>query len=159
MVPAEALRNKILDRLPEQLRLRVAKQLRRARVRATNHPFGIRDKNRVRRNIKQILQRGVSELGPFVLGRSRCVLFRGIRRAHDLASTFLERYPVSRCTSRNSRSNRASDPAQASQRQFPAPSARPRESKAAQEKLPQCLRKLHSSPAETAASASRPHSI
>ena len=101
MAPAKALRHQVFDGLPEQLRLRVTKQFRRTRVRATDHPFGIRDKNRVGRNIKQILQRGMSELGPFVLGRSRCVLFRGIRWAHGLVGPCLRRYAVSPSHTRN----------------------------------------------------------
>ena len=65
---AEPLGYKVLDGLPEQFRLCVAKQFRCAWVRATNDPCGIRDKYRVGRNIKQILQRGVSELGPIRAG-------------------------------------------------------------------------------------------
>ena len=84
MVPAEALRNKILNRLPVKFRLCVTEKFRRTRVRATDHPIGIRDKNRVGRNLEQILQRELSELGPFLLGHSRCVLFRGIRRSQGV---------------------------------------------------------------------------
>ena len=82
MPSAKAFRNQVLDRLAEKLDLRVSKQFRRPRVRTPNYAGGIRDKNRVGRNIKKILQRGMSELGLFVLSRSRRVLFWGIGKAH-----------------------------------------------------------------------------
>ena len=83
MAAAEARRNQVLNGLPEQLALGVTKQFRRARVGATDDALGVRDKNRIGRHIEQVLQRGMSKLGPFVPRRSRCGLFRGIRRAHE----------------------------------------------------------------------------
>ena len=56
MAAAEALRDQILDGLADKFRLCVTKQFRRARIRATDiTAFGVRDKDRVGRNIKQIL--------------------------------------------------------------------------------------------------------
>ena len=82
MVSAKALRNEILHRLAEKLNLRVTKKFRRARVGATNHPLGVCDKNRVWRDIEQILQRRVSELSPFEAGPSRRFPIWGIRWEH-----------------------------------------------------------------------------
>ena len=61
---AESFGNEIFDRLAKQLCLRVTKQPRCSRIRITDQPFGIRDKNRVRRNFEKVLERSVSELGP-----------------------------------------------------------------------------------------------
>lgn len=61
---AESFGNETFDRQAEQLCLCETKQLRCSRIRITDQPFGIRDKNRIRRNFEKILERSVSELGP-----------------------------------------------------------------------------------------------
>jgi hypothetical protein len=82
MPSAKPLGHQVLNGLAEKFGLSVTKKLRRARVRATNHPLGIRDKDCVWRDIEKVLQGGLSELGPSVLSRSRNIWFRRIRRAH-----------------------------------------------------------------------------
>ena len=52
MASAKTFRNQVFDGLAEQLDLGVTEQLRRPRVRTTNYACGVRDKNRVGRNIE-----------------------------------------------------------------------------------------------------------
>jgi hypothetical protein len=80
---AEAGGDQILDWLADELGLGVTKQLCRTRVCATDYAFGIRDKDRVWRDLEQVLQRGLSKLSLMVRRRCRCGLLRGIRRAHE----------------------------------------------------------------------------
>ena len=82
VAPTKPRWNQIFNGLAEEFSLCVSKQFRGARVGTTNYPLGIRDKDRVRRDLEKILQRGLSKLGPFTPRRSRCGLFRGIRRTH-----------------------------------------------------------------------------
>ena len=56
VVAPEALRDQGLDAHPDQFGLLIAEQFRRTRVRATDKPGGVRDKNRVWGKREQIVQ-------------------------------------------------------------------------------------------------------
>ena len=96
MISSEAFWNEILDGLAVKLSLRVAEEFRCARIRATDDPIGIRDKNRVWRHLKQVLKRELRELGPVLPGGRRCSFFGGIRRAHVAVIPSLGTYRVAR---------------------------------------------------------------
>ena len=82
MTAPESLRHQILDGFPDEFVLSMTKEFAGTRVCRTDCASGIRDNYGVWRDLKEIFQRRMSELGPVVPSRSRCVLFRGIRRAH-----------------------------------------------------------------------------
>ena len=83
MMPAKPQRDEAFNRHSDQICRAVTKKLCCTRVRGPDDPLGVRDENCIWRNLEEVIQSGLSELGPYVLSRSRCVLFRGIRRAHD----------------------------------------------------------------------------
>ena len=56
VVAPEALRDQGLDAHPDQFGLGITEEFRRTRVRATDHPGGVRDKNRVWGKREQIVQ-------------------------------------------------------------------------------------------------------
>lgn len=76
MTRPEAFGNEGFDGMADQIRRGVTKQLRRTRVCRTNDAISIRDKYGIWRSREQVLQCKSSELGPFNLCRSRCVLIR-----------------------------------------------------------------------------------
>jgi hypothetical protein len=82
MTAAKPQGDQVFDGLAEELDLRVTKKLGGTRIRATDYTLGVGDKDGVWRDIKKVLQGGLSELGPYVLSRSRCVWFRRISRTH-----------------------------------------------------------------------------
>jgi len=76
MALAEALGDQALNWTAEEFRLRVSEELCRARVRSTDDPLGIRDKDGVWRHFEQVLQRKLSKFGPVRGGTGRCFPFR-----------------------------------------------------------------------------------
>jgi hypothetical protein len=84
MAFAEALRNQGLNRLADELSLRVTEQLGRARVCSANDPVAIRDKDGVWRHLEQVLERELSKLGLILWGPNRSFPIRGIKWEHVL---------------------------------------------------------------------------
>ena len=75
MARPEAFGDQALNGLAEQLHLCVTEQLGGMRIRSADYAVAVRNKNRVGRNIEQILQRRLSNLGLVEFGPSRCCLF------------------------------------------------------------------------------------
>ena len=63
MPASEALRHQGFHVHPRKFRPGVTKQFRRARVRVADHPLGVRDKNCVWRELKEVLQRQMGNFG------------------------------------------------------------------------------------------------
>jgi hypothetical protein len=84
MSRTEAKRHQEFDRLADQLGLGVTKQFDRARISCSNYAIAVRYKDRVWRNLKQVLHIELSVPGPVVLSGIHGVLIRGMGRAHGM---------------------------------------------------------------------------
>jgi hypothetical protein len=84
MAFAEALRNQGLNRLADELSLRVTEQLGCARVCSTDHALAVCDEDGVWRHLEQVLERELSKLGLILWGPNRSFPIRGIKRKHVL---------------------------------------------------------------------------